>query len=121
MSPTLFADVSNDMVIAREEIFGPVVCVIPYDDEAEAVRIANDSDFGLAGSVWTRDVPHGLDIATRVRTGTYGINMYMLDISTPFGGFKQSGVGREFGPEGLEEYVEIQSIVGAGALPTGGR
>lgn len=121
VSPTLFADVSNDMVIAREEIFGPVVCVIPYDDEAEAVRIANDSDFGLAGSVWTRDVPHGLDIATRVRTGTYGINMYMLDISTPFGGFKQSGVGREFGPEGLEEYVEIQSIVGAGALPTGGR
>jgi aldehyde dehydrogenase (NAD+) len=117
VSPTLFADVSNDMAIAREEIFGPVLSVIRYDDEADAVRIANDSDFGLAGSVWTRDVAHGLDIATEVRTGTYGINMYMLDISTPFGGFKQSGIGREFDTEGLDEYVEIQSVVSAGKMP----
>jgi acyl-CoA reductase-like NAD-dependent aldehyde dehydrogenase len=115
--PTLFADVTNDMVIAQEEIFGPVLSVIRYGDEADAVRIANDSDFGLAGSVWTKDVAHGLDIAAQVRTGTYGINMYMLDISTPFGGFKQSGIGREFDTEGLEEYVEIQSVVSAGKLP----
>lgn len=117
VQPTLFADVTNDMAIAREEIFGPVLSVIRYRDEDDAVRIANDSDFGLAGSVWTRDVAHGLEIASRIRTGTYGINMYMLDISSPFGGFKQSGIGREFGPEGFEEYLEIQSIVSASGLP----
>ena len=74
VQPTLFANVSNDMRIAREEIFGPVISVIPYDDEADALRIANDSDYGLAGSVWTADVDHGVDIARRVRTGTYGVN-----------------------------------------------
>ena len=73
--PTVFADVDNDMRIAREEIFGPVLAVIPYDDEDDAVRIANDSDYGLAGSVWTADIEHGIDIARRVRTGTYGVNM----------------------------------------------
>ncbi|HEX5144988.1 MAG TPA: aldehyde dehydrogenase [Mycobacterium sp.] len=115
--PTLFARARNDMKIAREEIFGPVLTVIPYSDEADAVRIANDSHFGLAGSVWTRDVAHGLEISGQVRTGTYGINMYMLDISSPFGGFKQSGIGREFGEEGLAEYTELQSVVSAGTLP----
>lgn len=115
--PTLFTDATNDMRIAREEIFGPVLTVLTYTDEDDAVAIANDSDYGLAGSVWTADTTHGLDIAARVRTGTYGINMYMLDISTPFGGFKHSGIGREFGPEGLAEYVELQSVACNGKLP----
>jgi len=115
--PTLFADATNDMTIAREEIFGPVLTVLKYTDERDAIRIANDSDYGLAGSVWTKDVAHGLEISGQVRTGTYGINMYMLDISTPFGGFKQSGIGREFGEEGLAEYTELQSVVCAGKLP----
>jgi acyl-CoA reductase-like NAD-dependent aldehyde dehydrogenase len=115
--PTLFADASNEMHIAREEIFGPVLTVLKYTDEADAVRIANDSDYGLAGSVWTNDVAHGLQIASAVRTGTYGVNMYNLDISTPFGGFKQSGIGREFGSEGLAEYVELQSVVCQDEMP----
>ncbi|MBB3602842.1 acyl-CoA reductase-like NAD-dependent aldehyde dehydrogenase [Mycolicibacterium sp. BK556] len=115
--PSLFVEATNDMTIARDEIFGPVLTVIRYRDEDDAVRIANDSDYGLAGSVWTKDVAHGLDISGRVRTGTYGINMYMLDIASPFGGFKQSGIGREFGEEGLAEYTELQTVVSAGRLP----
>jgi aldehyde dehydrogenase (NAD+) len=115
--PTLFTDATNEMKIAREEIFGPVLTVLKYSDERDAVRIANDSDYGLAGSVWTADIGHGLEIADQVRTGTYGINMYTLDTSAPFGGFKQSGIGREFGDEGLAEFVEIQTTVSAGKLP----
>jgi acyl-CoA reductase-like NAD-dependent aldehyde dehydrogenase len=115
--PTLFTDATNDMRIAREEIFGPVLTVLRYRDEDDALRIANESDYGLAGSVWTSDIAHGLEIAAGVRTGTYGINMYMLDIGAPFGGFKQSGIGREFGPEGLHEYVELQTLVCKGQLP----
>lgn len=115
--PTLFTDATNDMRIAREEIFGPVLTVLRYRDEPDAIRIANDSDYGLAGSVWTADTAHGLEVAARVRTGTYGINMYMLDTGAPFGGCKQSGIGREFGPEGLDEYVEFQSVVSREKLP----
>jgi betaine-aldehyde dehydrogenase len=108
--PTVFADVDNRMRIAQEEIFGPVLSVIPYDDVDDAVRIANDSDYGLAGTVWTADAAAGLDVARRVRTGTYGVNTYTMDFAAPFGGFKSSGIGREFGPEGLGAYTELKSI-----------
>ena len=115
VAPTVFAGVDNDMRIAREEIFGPVLTVIPYQDEADAVRIANDSDFGLGGAVWTGDINHGMDVARQVRTGSYGVNaMYMFDPGTPFGGYKCSGIGRELGPEGLAAYLEYKSIARPG-------
>ncbi len=114
VSPTLFADVDNGMKIAREEIFGPVLSVIRYEDEDDAVRIANDSDYGLAGTVWTADVEHGIDIARRVRTGTYGVNMYNIEACAPFGGYKNSGIGREMGPEGLNQYLEYKTIITTG-------
>ncbi|SED48225.1 aldehyde dehydrogenase [Streptomyces sp. TLI_105] len=110
VEPTLFGDVDNSMRIAREEIFGPVVCLLPYGDEAEALRIANDSDFGLSGSVWTGDVEHGIDFGRRVRTGTFNVNTFSLDMLGPFGGYKNSGLGREFGPEGFGEYLEHKMI-----------
>jgi aldehyde dehydrogenase (NAD+) len=110
VEPTVFTHVDNDMSIAREEIFGPVLAVIPFTDEADAVRIANDSSYGLAGSVWTRDVDHGIDIARRIRTGTYGVNQYSAEFCAPFGGYKSSGIGREMGPEGLSAYLEYKSI-----------
>jgi len=108
--PTIFADVNNGMRIAQEEIFGPVLSVIPFDDVNDAVRIANDSEYGLAGTVWTGDVEAGLDVARQVRAGTYGVNTYTMDFAAPFGGFKNSGIGREFGPEGLSQYTELKSI-----------
>jgi len=111
VEPTVFVDVDNNMTVAREEIFGPVVVVIPYNDVDDAVRIANDSSYGLSGSVWTQDQEHGLDIARRVRTGTFGINGMGVDFGAPFGGFKCSGIGRECGPEGLLDYLEAKTII----------
>lgn len=109
--PTVFADVDPSMTVAREEIFGPVVAVIPYRTEDEAVRIANDSEYGLAGSVFTADVERGLGVAARVRTGTFGVNQgYSMDPAAPFGGVKASGYGRELGREGLDAYLDIKSI-----------
>lgn len=110
VAPTVFADVDPAMRIAREEIFGPVLSVIRYSDEDDAVRIANDSEYGLAGTVWTADPERGMEIARRVRTGTYGVNMYMIEACAPFGGYKASGIGRELGPEGLMGYLEYKSI-----------
>jgi aldehyde dehydrogenase (NAD+) len=110
VAPTVFADVDNAMVVARDEIFGPVVVVIPYDDEDHAVAIANDSDYGLSGSVWGPDAEHAKHVARAIRSGSVAINQHTLDPGGPFGGFKQSGLGREYGREGIEEYVEVQSI-----------
>ncbi len=110
VEPTVFADVDNKMRIAQEEIFGPVLAVIPYDGEEQAVAIANDSDYGLAGSVWSADSAKALDVARQIRTGTMSINHYTIDFGAPFGGYKTSGLGREFGPEGLDTFVELKSI-----------
>src|SRR5207244_11630057 len=98
--PTVFSDVRNEMTIAQEEIFGPVLSIIPYDTEDDAIKIANDSVYGLAGSVWTTNVPRGIEISEKIRTGTYGINWYAFNPGSPFGGYKNSGIGRENGPEG---------------------
>ncbi|MFF2553794.1 aldehyde dehydrogenase [Nocardia sp. NPDC058058] len=111
VEPTVFADVANSMTIAREEIFGPVLSVLPYDTEQEAIAIANDSDYGLAGSVYTTDIEHGAEVASQIRTGTYAINWYAFDASAPFGGYKTSGIGRENGPEGLDAYCELKSVL----------
>jgi betaine-aldehyde dehydrogenase len=121
VQPTVFSNATNDMRISREEIFGPVLTVIPYDDVRDAVRIANDSEYGLAGSVWTADIEQGMDIARRVRTGTYAVNQYTMDFMAPFGGYKASGIGREFGKEGLEHYVELKAIIppGGGIVAAG--
>ncbi|MBH0778710.1 aldehyde dehydrogenase [Nocardia bovistercoris] len=111
VEPTVFADVDNKSTIAQEEIFGPVLSVIPYQTEEEAIAIANDSVYGLAGSVWTTDIEHGARIAAKVRTGTFAINWYAFDPCSPFGGYKNSGLGRENGPEGLDAFCEQKSLL----------
>ncbi|MEU2005173.1 aldehyde dehydrogenase [Rhodococcus sp. NPDC019627] len=110
VEPTVFADVDNSERIAQEEIFGPVVTITPYDGDDEAVRLANDSEYGLGGSVWTSDEERGLAVARRIRTGTIGVNYYLQDLGAPFGGMKSSGLGRELGPEALDNYLEYKSI-----------
>ena len=110
IEPTIFVDVTSHMTISREEIFGPVVTIQGYADEDDAVRIANDSDLGLSGSVYSRDTERAYRMACRIRTGQVGINGVELAPSVPFGGYKLSGVGREGGPEGLEAFLEIKSI-----------
>ncbi len=110
VEPTVFSDVDNSMTIAQEEIFGPVVSFIPYKSEEDAVKMANDSVYGLSGAVYAGDREHGFDVARRIRTGNITVNGLMKSIEAPFGGFKQSGMGREGGPEGLENYIETQAV-----------
>ena len=110
--PTIFANVRNDMTIAQEEIFGPVLVIIPYKDEEDAVRIANDSQYGLSGFVVSKDLERARRVARRIRTGQVRLNGAKHDFSAPFGGYKYSGNGREFGVFGLEEYLEAKSICG---------
>jgi acyl-CoA reductase-like NAD-dependent aldehyde dehydrogenase len=120
VAPTVFADVDNADRIAREEIFGPVVTVTRYVDVDEAVRIANDSPFGLAGTVWSADAERATDVARALQTGTVGVNEYQLDMRSPFGGVKASGLGRELGPEALDAYRNLKSIYRVGPMPTDG-
>ncbi len=111
--PTVFANVNNDMTIAREEIFGPVLVIIGYDDEDEAIEIANDTDYGLAGYVSSGDVEHARAVARRIRAGQVAVNYVGGGANTPFGGYKQSGNGREKGKWGLAEFLELKAITGA--------
>lgn len=108
--PTVFADVNNKMRVAQEEIFGPVLVVIPFDDDADAVRIANDSPYGLGGTIFTSDPDRGAELAGLVETGSMGINFYNSNLAAPFGGWKDSGIGMEYGPEGISAYTRLQSI-----------
>ena len=110
LEPTIFGAVHNDMRIAREEIFGPVLCVLPFSDTEEAIRIANTSSYGLGGAVYTPDVAKGIEVAKRIRTGTINVNGAVSLLHTPFGGFKESGIGREGGRWGMHEYTEVQAI-----------
>ena len=112
VQPTVFANVTNDMSIAREEIFGPVLSIIPYSDEDEAIRIANDTPYGLSGYVSSVDLDKAREIASRMRTGMVHINGAWLDSAAPFGGYKQSGNGREWGAHGIDEFLELKSVYG---------
>jgi aldehyde dehydrogenase (NAD+) len=112
VKPTVFADVRNDMTIAREEIFGPVLCIIAYENEDDAVRIANDTLYGLSGFVTAGDVEHARRVAKRIRAGNVHINGARVDFGSCFGGYKQSGNGREWGEAGLEEFLELKAIFG---------
>jgi acyl-CoA reductase-like NAD-dependent aldehyde dehydrogenase len=113
VEPTVLVKATNDMRSSREEIFGPVVSVIPYKDERDAVRLANDSRFGLSSGIFTRDAERGHTLASELRAGTVGINTVGTNIAFPFGGFKESGFGRQHGPESVAEFTETKTV----ALP----
>ncbi len=110
VQPTVFSDVTNDMTIAREEIFGPVLSIIPYDTEDEAIAIANDSTYGLAGGVWAATDEKAFEVARKIRTGQVEINGGAFNVVAPFGGYKQSGIGRELGSYGFEEFLEVKAV-----------
>ena len=116
--PTVFANVSNDMTIAREEVFGPVLAIMPYESEDEAIAIANDSDYGLSGYVQSGDLDHARKVAARLRTGNVHLNGAGPDFGAPFGGYKQSGNGREWGAYGFEEFLEVKAVMGYTAKAT---
>jgi aldehyde dehydrogenase (NAD+) len=111
--PTIFSNVNNDMVIAREEIFGPVLAILPYRDEEEAIRIANDTPYGLAAYIWSNDLARARRVGRRIRAGRVTINGAAGDMNTPFGGFKKSGNGREWGEHGLRDFLEVKAVLGA--------
>jgi aldehyde dehydrogenase (NAD+) len=111
--PTIFSNVNNDMVIAREEIFGPVLAILPYRDEEEAIRIANDTPYGLAAYIWSGDLARARRVGRRIRAGRVTINGASGDMNTPFGGFKRSGNGREWGEHGLRDFLEVKAVLGA--------
>jgi len=111
IEPTILTGVRNDMRIAQEEVFGPVLVVIPYGDDDEAVAIANDSEYGLAASIWSTDNSRALELAQRIETGSVWINdAHQINCQVPFGGYKQSGVGRELGPDALDAYTEVKTV-----------
>jgi aldehyde dehydrogenase (NAD+) len=110
--PTVFAGVTNDMTIARDEIFGPVLAILPYKDEAEVIRLANDTIYGLAAYVQSSDIDHARKVASQMRAGNVHLNYPMGDTAAPFGGYKQSGNGREYGKWGLEEFLETKAVIG---------
>ena len=114
--PTIFSNVRNDMTIAREEIFGPVLAILPYRDEEEAVRIANDTPYGLQAYIWSKDLARANRIGRRIRAGRVTINGSPGDMSIPFGGFKRSGNGREWGEYGLRDFLEVKAVLGAEAV-----
>ncbi|WP_235496768.1 aldehyde dehydrogenase family protein [Leifsonia sp. Root4] len=116
VAPTIFAGVTPSMRLFREEVFGPVLAVTGYDTEDDAIRLANDSEYGLSGGVWSGDPRRALEVALRLRTGTVGINGAGLDVGAPFGGYKRSGIGREGGVMGFEEFLEVKSVMGAASL-----
>jgi aldehyde dehydrogenase (NAD+) len=115
VKPTVFSNVRNDMTIAREEIFGPVLCILPYESEEQAIAIANDTPYGLAAYVWSKDAKHAARVGARIRAGQVALNGASGDMQTPFGGFKMSGNGREYGEFGLRDFLEVKAVIGVDA------